>query len=209
MPDGLYLFSQPLQHCLPSAFLGARIFITNWHCRLDHVFYGTIKHVLHNNNLHVGSIMRQNICPECTMAKSHNLPFSTSISSVFRPLELIYSDVWGSSSVVSTYGSCYYVCFLDAFTKFIWIFPLKLKSDVEPIFIEFQKYVERHFNLKIKAIQTDWKGEYRSLNNYLKSCGIQHRISCLYTHEQMGSVERRHHQIVEMGLAFLANSNLP
>jgi histone deacetylase 1/2 len=90
--------------------------------------------------------------------KSHNLPFYTSISSVFRPLELIYSDVWGPSSVVSTYGSHYYVCFLDAFTKFIWIFPLKFKSDVEPIFLQFQKYVERHFDLKIKAIQTDWGG---------------------------------------------------
>jgi hypothetical protein len=47
---------------------------------------------------------------------------------------------------------------LDAFTKFIWIFPLKFKSDVEPIFLQFQKYVERHFDLKIKAIQTNWGG---------------------------------------------------
>jgi len=48
--------------------------------------------------------------------------------------------------------------FLDALTKFIWIFPLKFKSDVEPIFLQFQKYVERHFDLKIKAIQTNWGG---------------------------------------------------
>jgi len=94
--------------------------------------------------------------------------------------------------------------------NFIWIFPLKFKNDVEPIFLKFQKYVERHFDLKIKAIQTDWGGgEYRSLNNYFKSCGIQHRISCPYTHKQMGSVERRHRQIIEMGLALLAHSNLP
>jgi histone deacetylase 1/2 len=153
MSDGLYSFSQPLQHCLPSAILGTRISINNWHRRLGHASYDTIKHVLHNNNLHVGSTMRHNICPECVMAKSYNLPFSTSISSVFRPLELIYSDVWGPSSVVSTYGSRYYICFLDAFTKFIWIFPLKLKSDVEPIFIQFQKYIERHFDLKIKQFK--------------------------------------------------------
>jgi hypothetical protein len=43
--------------------------------------------------------------------------------------------------------------FLDAFTKFIWIFPLKLKSDVEPIFIQFQKYIEQHFDLKIKQFK--------------------------------------------------------
>lgn len=143
------------------------------------------------------------------MAKSHNLPFSPSTASVSKPLELIYSDVWGPSSVVSSYGSRYYVSFLDAFTKFLWVFPLKLKSDVETIFIQFQKYVERHFDLKIKALQTDWGGEYRRLNTYFHTCGIQHRLACHYTHEQMGSVERRHRQIVEMGLTLLAHSNLP
>ena len=30
------------------------------------------------------------------------------------------------------------------------------KNDVLPIFIKFQKYVERYFNLKIKAVQLDW-----------------------------------------------------
>jgi len=72
--------------------------------------------------------MRQNICTECAMAKSHNLPFFTSISSVFRPLELIYSDVWGPSSVVSTYGSRYYVCFLDVFTKFYLDISFKIQK---------------------------------------------------------------------------------
>ena len=89
------------------------------------------------------------------MAKSHNLPFSISVPHVTKPLELIYSDVWGPSPMISSYGFCYYVCFLDAFTKYIWLFPLKQKSNVENIFLHFQIYVERYFNTKIKAIQTN------------------------------------------------------
>lgn len=51
--------------------------------------------------------------------------------------------------------------------------------------------------------------EYKRLNQYFKSCGIQHQLACPYTHEQMGSVERQYRQIVEMGLALLAHLNLP
>lgn len=39
--------------------------------------------------------------------------------------------------------------------------------------------------------------------------GIQHQIACPHTHEKMGVVERRHRQIVKMGLALLAHSNMP
>jgi len=77
------------------------------------------------------------------------------------------------------------------------------------IWCSISKYVEWYFDLKIKAIQTDWKGEHRRLNNYFKTCGIQHRISCPYTHEQIGFVECQYHHIVEMGLALLAHSNFP
>jgi histone deacetylase 1/2 len=98
---------------------------------------------------------------------------------------------------------------LDAFTKYIWLFPLKQKSDVENIFLHFQTYVEHHFNTKIKVIQTDWEGEYHRLNTYFSKYGIQHLLACPYTHEQIGAVERRHRQIVEMGLALLAYANLP
>ena len=40
------------------------------------------------------------------------------------------------------------------------------KSDVLPIFIRWQKYVEQYFNQKIKMVQSYWGGEYRSLNNF-------------------------------------------
>lgn len=59
----------------------------------------------------------------------------------------------GPSSIVSTTGARYYVSFLDDCTKFLWVFPMKLKSDVENIFLQFKAYVEQHFDIKIKSIQ--------------------------------------------------------
>jgi histone deacetylase 1/2 len=39
--------------------------------------------------------------------------------------------------------------------------------------------------------------------------GISHRVSCPHTSQQNGIAERKHHHIVETGLALLAHSSLP
>jgi len=58
-------------------------------------------------------------------------------------------------------GYKYYVPFIDAFSKFTWIYLLPAKSDVEAVFIRFQAHVERLDNIKIKCIQSDRGGEYQ------------------------------------------------
>ena len=84
-----------------------------------------------------------NMCPECQMAKNHDLPFKNSTSISLHPLDLIFTDVWGPALVLSTTGAKYYVSFLDDYSKFLWLFPIQLKSDVERVFLNFQTYVEK------------------------------------------------------------------
>ena len=40
---------------------------------------------------------------------------------------------------------------------------MKLKSETKGIFLQFQSFVERQFNRKVKYLQTYWGGEYRPL----------------------------------------------
>jgi transposase InsO family protein len=108
------------------------------------------------------------------------------------------TDVWGPSPHLSHNGNRYYVCFIDDYSKFIWLFPFCAKSDVFNIFLKFQAFVERYFERKIKSIQSDWGGEYRNLNKFFTSLGISHRLSCPHTHQQNGSVERKHRHINKM-----------
>jgi histone deacetylase 1/2 len=89
------------------------------------------------------------------------------------------------------------------------LFSLKLKSDIEKAFLLFKTSVERQFNRTIKNIQYDWGGEHRRMSTLLTQIGIHHRRACSYTHQQMGAVERRHKQIVEVGLSLLSHSKLP
>ncbi len=53
------------------------------------------------------------------------------------------------------------------------------------------------------------RGENRSLQKFLHSLGIQHRLSCPHTHQQNISLEHKHHHIVEIGLALLSHAQLP
>ncbi|KAD5508938.1 hypothetical protein E3N88_16641 [Mikania micrantha] len=68
---------------------------------------------------------------------------------------------------------------------------------------------ERQFNTKLKRVQSDWGGEFRTLAPFLSSLGIIHQRSCPHTSEQNGIVERRHRHVVETGLTLLAHSNTP
>jgi hypothetical protein len=42
-----------------------------------------------------------------------------------------------------------------------------------------------------------------------KKIGITHHVSCPHAHQQNGSAERKHHHIVEVGLALLAHASMP
>jgi hypothetical protein len=69
--------------------------------------------------------------------------------------------------------------------------------------------VERLFNTKIQQVQTDWGGEFRSLNTFFHKLGIIHRVSCPHTHQQQGCVEPKHRHIIDTTLALLAESHVP
>jgi hypothetical protein len=125
---------------------------------------------------------------------------STSVSS--KPLELIFSDVWGPAPD-SIGRKKYYVSFIDDFGKFTWIYLLQFKSKVFQKFLELQKMVERLFDTKIVAMQT------RGLNSFLTQMGVTQYVSCPHAHQQNGPAERKHRHIVEVALALLAHASMP
>jgi hypothetical protein len=202
----LHLLCRPDLHLL---ILGnARLLKIGTH-DLGHPAFRICFNVLSIFNLPVSSNNQLLTCSACHMSKSKQLHFSLSSTRVNHPLELIYTDVWGPAPMFSTNGNKFYVSFLDAYSRYTWLFPISHKSDVCSIFLQFQKYVERFFNSKIKIIQSDWGGEYRSLNKILTNLGISHRLSCPHTHQQNGAVERKHRHIVETGLALLSHAHVP
>lgn len=69
---------------------------------------------------------------------------------------------------------------------------IKKKSETLSVFTKFKTMEELQLDVKIKAIQSDWGGEYRAFSTILQHHGIVHRRICPHTHEQNGITERKH-----------------
>ncbi|KAB2062145.1 hypothetical protein ES319_A10G133400v1 [Gossypium barbadense] len=77
------------------------------------------------------------------------------------------------------------------------------------MFLTFKTHVELQLGVKIKQLQTDGGGEFRTFDSYLNGCGIAYQLTCLHMTEENRIVERCHRQIVETGLVLPAQASLP
>lgn len=64
-------------------------------------------------------------------------------------------------------------------------------------------------NRQLKVLQIDNGGEFLALKSFHAEQRIAHHRSCLYTHQQMGTVERKHRHIVDLGISLLTHANMP
>lgn len=189
------------------AFTAIKSYAIDWHHRLGHPSLSIFKSLVSSFNLNISNNLSFN-CNACQCNKSYKLPFNKNTLISTSPLELLYTDLW-TSPIHSFDGFKYYVIFMDHFTKYIWFYPLKNKSDTKEVFIRFKAIVEKFFQKPIKTIYSDNGGEYVALSSYLTFNGVFHLTTPPHTPKHNGYVERRHRQIIEIGLSLLSHSHLP
>ena len=162
-----------------------------WHKRLGHVNKASLHSLISSNSISCNKQVSHEICEACQLGKHLKLPFYESKTTVSSPFELIHSDVW-TSPISSLSGTRYYVLFLDHYSHFLWVFPLRRKSEVFSKFIHFTNYVQTQFKCQIKSLQCDNGGEYNNtqFHNFFSSKGIVVRFSCPHTSQQNGKSER-------------------
>uniref|UniRef100_A0A2N9FMC6 Integrase catalytic domain-containing protein n=1 Tax=Fagus sylvatica TaxID=28930 RepID=A0A2N9FMC6_FAGSY len=222
--DGLYPIlglSSSQRHSTPchsstppnSAFLGTKGTKSVWHSRLGHPQDCVLHSVLNKQPwLSVNTAkFSSDCCTHCVQGKLHQFPFPSSSFTATAPLELVHSDVWGPAPVTSINGTRFYVSFVDHFTRFTWLFPIKHKSQVLATFQHFTATMENILNTRIKVLRTDCGGEYTNsaFESFCSTRGILHQFSCPHTPQQNGVAERKHRHIVETALTLISESSLP
>ena len=131
-----------------------------WHLRLDHSNCQALKLVLNHCNFKFPVKDELPFCSASCMGKIYRFPSKLSQTVYNSPLELIYSDLCGAAPMNSPCQFRYYMSFVDAYSRFTWIYFLRNKYDALSVFKQFKSLVELQFNKKIKAIQTDSGGEF-------------------------------------------------
>ncbi|CAA7049102.1 unnamed protein product [Microthlaspi erraticum] len=201
------LYEWPIPKPFASTFFTAtnnqKATTIDWHSRLGHPSFPILKHIISSFSLPLSNSLSQSpICTDCCINKTHKFPFSESTITSSRPLQYLFSDVW-TSPIVSIDNYKYYLVIVDHYSRYVWFYPLKLKSQVRETFIRFTALVENKFQQRVGTLFSDNGGEFIALREFLASKGISHLTSPPHTPEHNGLAERRHRHIVETGLTLL------
>lgn len=97
--------------------------------------------------------------------------------------DLVHSDVWRITLIISHSRYKYFVTFIDDHSRFTWIYFLRAKSEVFDVFKKFFTYVKNHFSASIKTFRSDSVGVYVShqFQNILQQKGIILQGTCPHT----------------------------
>ncbi|GFY02293.1 copia protein [Trichonephila clavipes] len=140
------------------------------------------------------SVVHQN--QECTRSKA--------------PLNLLHCDVWGPANVIGKRGEKYYLSVLDDYSRRMFIFPMCHKSDTYDILAKFIIRAERQLDLKVKAVRTDFGGEFIAsiLSDFFVERGIKQEKTNIYTPQQNGASERLNRTVINGARTVLSESGL-
>ncbi|GAU13535.1 hypothetical protein TSUD_346390 [Trifolium subterraneum] len=151
-------------------------------------------------------------CTTCLLGKhprssfKSNFPMRSS-----EVLNVVHSDICGPIDVLSTGGNKYFITFVDEYSRMIWLYHIKAKSDAFEVFKIFKTLVEKQSDKQIKVLRTYGGGEYTSkeFENYCKDQGIIHEVTAPYTPQHNGLAERRNKSILDMARSMVKQKGLP
>lgn len=156
---------------------------------MGHLHKKFLKHLQAKEFINVSSWVKSNsISINYQMGKSCKLSFNSSNKISKLLLEIIHYDLWGPAPILSNQCFKYYVILIDDSSRYTCLYRLKKKSEFYECFLKFQRFVENHFERKIKTFQSDDGCEFKSraFENHLNQCGILHMFSCPHTLKQNG-----------------------
>lgn len=115
--EGLYPLHLGLHHknksaSSPSVMFTSIISTGVWHNRRGHPGQATLRQLSKLLQLS-GSIPTTKVCSACQMEKSSKLPFFKIFFFSSSPLQLVHSDIWGSSHFHFISGVKFYITFID------------------------------------------------------------------------------------------------
>ena len=107
--------------------------------------------------------------------------------------------------------SKYVLTYIDDFSRYCWVYFLKLKFEVFDIFKVFKVLVENQSERKLKIFISNNGGEYvmSELIKYCEDAGIQMQHSISYTPQQNGVAERKNRSLKEMATCRMESKTFP
>jgi len=185
-----------------------------WHKRYGHLNYRSLC-LLKTRNMVIGELnvkIPEKSCSICLVGKHSRLTFKSGLKMrVKHVLNVVHSDTRGPIKVPTYSGNRYFITFVDEYSRMLWLYLIKLKSDALEVFKKFKVLAEKQSGMKLKILRTDGGGEYtyRDFETYCTNQGIIHEVIAPYTPLHNGLAERRNRSLLDMAISMLKEKKLP
>ncbi|KAL2232804.1 UNVERIFIED_CONTAM: Retrovirus-related Pol polyprotein from transposon TNT 1-94 [Sesamum indicum] len=189
-------------------------FTTLWHKRLGHISQKGLDFLKRDGILN-DRIDKIDFCDECVMGKQHRVQFPSSPSPnpSMSPcvLDYVHADVWGPSNTPTHGGNRYFLSIIDNFSRKVFVFLMKHKSEVFDKFKKWKILVENQTGKRLKSLRTDNGLEFcnKSFSDMCEEFGIKRHKTNPYTPQQNGIAERMNRTLLDKVRCLLISSGLP
>ena len=124
-----------------------------WHMRLGHMGERGMME-LHKRNLLKGiKTCKLDFCKYCVFGKQNKVQFKIATRKTKGVLDYVHTDVWGPITVASLGGSMYFVSFIDNYSRKVWVYFMRHKSETFVKFKLWKAEVEKPDREKDKMSQ--------------------------------------------------------
>lgn len=159
---------------------------------------------------HDAACNSEKLCAGCLKGKAHRESFAKAMSqrvAATRPLERVHADLCGPMPD-SFGGSKYMLLIVDEFTRKVFGFPLKKKSDAAEIIVEWCRAAAAMQKASIGEFHSDGGGEFRSteLLKFFSENGITPTTTLAGTPQHNGIVERMNRTLLEKMVACMEHA---
>ncbi|WVZ01479.1 hypothetical protein V8G54_027548 [Vigna mungo] len=181
-----------------------------WHLRMGHISEKGLEELEKQDLLLGDKLQKLDFCDHCVLGKSHRIPFGKGKHSTERPFEYVHADLWGPARTLTHGGGAYFLSIIDDFSRRVWIYVLKNKSETFQKFKEWHTQIENQLGCRLKCLRTDNGLEFVSeeFNGFCKEKGIRRHRTVVGTPQQNGLAERMNKTILERVRCMLLGSGL-
>lgn len=180
-----------------------------WHRRLGHICDANLNNVKDAADGINFSSKKCEKCIVCVKGKQTRASFNSIGHRAENILDLVHSDVC-EFETRSHSGARYILTFVDDYSRKVFVFPIKSKSQVYEEFLKFIALVENQCSRKIKILRTDNGTEYvnNKMLSFFESRGIKNELTVPDTPEQNGVAERMNRNLCDRIRCMLSDANL-
>ncbi|KAL0404410.1 UNVERIFIED_CONTAM: Retrovirus-related Pol polyprotein from transposon TNT 1-94 [Sesamum radiatum] len=183
-----------------------------WHKRLGHISAKGLD-LLHKQGMLNEKCDDMSFCDDCILGKHHKVQFPSSSqkpSSSSCILDYVHADVWGPANVPTHGGNRYFLSIIDNYSRKVFVFLMKHKSEVFEKFQNWKTLVENQTGKTLKALRTDNGLEFcnQQFSDLCEKFGIKRHKTTPYTPQQNGVAERMNRTLLDKIRCLLISSGL-